>query len=293
VGRPLVLGEVLFDVMPDGTRVLGGAPFNVAWHLKAFGLDPLLMTRVGADEDGDEVLSAMESWGMDVSAVQQDDHHPTGRVQVELDNGEPTFHILSDQAYDYLDSVTAEEVAENERFALLYHGSLIMRSESSRSALDNLVKWVDVPIFVDVNLRDPWWSRDLVVRSAQRARWVKLNESELSLLAGGEPDASAARFRDSCDLEELIVTRGGRGAMVIGRSGTLEASPPGAIEIIDTVGAGDAFSAVAILGIARGWSREAVLERALGFAAEVCTRAGATTTDRSLYRGFGIKGGQK
>ncbi len=101
--RPLIFGEVLFDVMPDGTRVLGGAPFNVAWHLEAFGLRPLMITRVGVDESGDEVLTAMASWGMDTSGVQRDDTYPTGRVEVDLDDGEPTFHILPDQAYDHLD----------------------------------------------------------------------------------------------------------------------------------------------------------------------------------------------
>ena len=111
--RPLIVGEVLFDVMPGGTRVLGGAPFNVAWHLEAFGLRPLLITRVGVDESGDEVLAAMASWGMDTSAVQRDDAHPTGRVQVELEGGEPTFQILPNQAYDHLDRDQALANAPN------------------------------------------------------------------------------------------------------------------------------------------------------------------------------------
>ena len=77
-GRPILIGEVLFDCFPDGSRVLGGAPFNVAWHLQAFGLDPLLISRVGADQAGDEVLAAMESWGMDRTGVQRDEELPTG-----------------------------------------------------------------------------------------------------------------------------------------------------------------------------------------------------------------------
>ena len=102
-GLPIVVGEVLFDEMPDGVRVLGGAPFNVAWHLAAFGLRPLMISRVGADDAGDEVLAAMESWGMDTSGVQRDPVHPTGKVRVELDAGEPTFEILPGQAYDHVD----------------------------------------------------------------------------------------------------------------------------------------------------------------------------------------------
>ena len=168
--RPLIFGEVLFDVMPDGTRVLGGAPFNVAWHLEAFGLRPLMVTRVGRDDSGDEVLEAMESWGMDHSAVQRDDAHPTGQVQVDLQDGEPTFHILADQAYDHIDGDSAVQSAAGNTFSILYHGSLISRGTVSASALDDLEDASGVPVFVDVNLRDPWWNHQEVLASLARAR---------------------------------------------------------------------------------------------------------------------------
>jgi fructokinase len=157
--RPLIVGEVLFDVMPDGTRVLGGAPFNVAWHLEAFGLRPLMLTRVGADQSGDEVLQAMASWGMDTAGVQLDPAHATGSVQVELEDGEPTFRILPDQAYDHLDRDLAVKLATSETCGLMYHGSLISRTGFSRSALDGVKESTGLPVFVDVNLRDPWWQR--------------------------------------------------------------------------------------------------------------------------------------
>jgi fructokinase len=88
-GRPVVVGEVLFDVFPDDDRILGGAPFNVAWHLQAFGLDPLLITRIGDDADGTAVVDAMSSWGMDLSGVQTDAGAPTGEVRVRGERGEP------------------------------------------------------------------------------------------------------------------------------------------------------------------------------------------------------------
>ena len=190
-GRPLVVGEVLFDVMPDGDRVLGGAPFNVAWHLEAFGLRPLMITRVGADDEGDEVLAAMESWGMDTSGVQRDRSHPTGKVKVELEDGEPTFHILADQAYDRLDGESAAGLIEEEDPSLLYHGSLLARGETSASALDRVKETAAVPVFIDVNLRDPWWNHVDVLASVSRARWIKVNEAELGLL-GGAPDPATA-----------------------------------------------------------------------------------------------------
>jgi fructokinase len=277
-GRPLVVGEVLFDVMPDGTRVLGGAPFNVAWHLEAFGLRPLMITRVGADESGEEVLTAMESWGMDTAGVQRDDSHPTGRVQVDLQDGEPTFHILTDQAYDHLDGDRAMQSMAGEGFSLLYHGSLISRAGNSRSALDSLKEGSDIPVFIDVNLRDPWWRRGEVVASVRQARWVKLNEVELGLLAGGSDVEAAKAFRGD---HELVVVDG---------DGACEAAPPGEVQVVDTVGAGDAFSAVFILGLANGWPTVMTLERALEFAAAVCTVPGATVKDRGFYPTFNDQG---
>jgi fructokinase len=289
-GRPLIVGEVLFDVMPDGSRVLGGAPFNVAWHLEAFGARPLMVTRVGADESGDEVLAAMEAWGMDRSGVQRDVTHPTGKVQVELQNGEPVFHILADQAYDHIDADRAMQSTSGVTVNLVYHGSLILREEASRTALGDLKEGSRVPVFIDVNLRDPWWKHDRVAASVARARWLKVNESELGLLSGASDMATVDAFRAENGLDAVIVTRGGRGAVVIDGDGAIEAAPPAEVHVVDTVGAGDAFSAVFILGLLRGWSTDETLERALEFAAAVCTVRGATTMDRGLYERFEKRG---
>jgi fructokinase len=289
-GRPLIVGEVLFDVMPDGTRVLGGAPFNVAWHLEAFGLRPLMVTRVGTDDSGDEVLAAMESWGMDTSGVQRDDGRPTGCVQVDLQDGEPSFQILPNQAYDHLDRARAMELVTGEAYSLLYHGSLISRGDVSRAAVDGLKKESKLPVFVDVNLRDPWWDQEDVVASVRQARWVKLNESELDLLSGGSVDGTAEAFRANHALDVVVVTRGGRGAVVVDDGGTLDATPPAEVDVVDTVGAGDALSAVFILGLTRGWSTEATLKRALDFAAAMCTVPGATVRDHGFYSKFRDEG---
>ena len=289
-GRPLIVGEVLFDVMPDGTRVLGGAPFNVAWHLEAFGLRPLMITRVGCDDSGDEVLAAMETWGMDTSGVQRDNEYPTGRVQVDLENGEPTFHILPDQAYDHIDGDRAARSASGEAFFVLYHGSLISRGKVSSASLDEVINVSGSPVFVDVNLRDPWWNRQDVLALVNGATWVKLNQAELALLAGASGISAAEAFRADHGLEAVIVTRGSRGAVTVDNGGLFEAPAPADVQIVDTVGAGDAFSAVFILGLARGWSTELALGRAVDFAAAVCTVAGATVRDREFYSRFSDEG---
>jgi fructokinase len=288
--RPLVVGEVLFDVMPEGARVLGGAPFNVAWHLQAFGLQPLMITRVGTDESGDKVIASMEAWGMDTSGVQRDSVHPTGVVRVDLEDGEPTFHILPEQAYDYVDGERAAQLIVAGGLSLLYHGSLFSRSEVSRSALDHLKLVSSLPVFMDVNLRDPWWKREHVDASVLGARWVKLNQEELDSLAGGSDTVTADDFRKANGLASVIVTRGGNGAAVVKDAGAFEAAPPANVEVVDTVGAGDAFSAVFILGLAMSWPVELTLERALSFAAAVCTVPGATTADRRFYEVFERQG---
>jgi fructokinase len=238
---------------------------------------------VGNDDSGDEVLASMESWGMDTSGVQRDDSHPTGCVQVDLHDGEPTFHILPNQAYDHIDGDLAVRSAAAGTFSLLYHGSLISRGDVSCAALGGLKKVFGLPVFVDVNLRDPWWDQEDVVASVRQARWIKLNEAELGLLAGASDVAAAEALRSDHGLDAVIVTRGGRGAIVVDAGGTFEAAPPGEIQVVDTVGAGDAFSAVFIFGLTRGWPTDLTLERAVQFAAAVCEVSGATTKYSRLY----------
>src|SRR5574343_1279323 len=103
IQSPLIFGEVLFDHFPDGSRVLGGAPFNVAWHLQAFGLAPCFISRVGHDAEGQEIADLMAGWGMRRDWLQSDAHHATGSVQVSIDDGEPAYEIVKDSAYEFID----------------------------------------------------------------------------------------------------------------------------------------------------------------------------------------------
>lgn len=279
--RPLIFGEVLFDAFPDGSRVLGGAPFNVAWHLRALGLDPLLVSRVGADDAGDEVLRAMHDWQLDASGVQRDPDHPTGRVAVTLEGGQPAYDILPDQAYDHIAAPLAPFPA-----ALVYHGTLALRAQDSRRALDALCADSGAPVFVDVNLRDPWWDAGSVGERLDAARWCKLNEHELTTLAGsGEPVAAARRLIARHDLSQLFVTLGAAGAFASGEDGLLaEATPEAPTAVVDTVGAGDAFAAVLIAGLLGGWPVAVTLRRAQQLASGICGLRGAVPQGTDLYR---------
>lgn len=291
-GRPVVFGEVLFDRFADGSEVLGGAPFNVAWHLAGLGHQPLLITRVGTDELGDRVLEAMSLWGLDPAGVQRDSGRPTGTVEVGFDSGgQPSFDIRAGVAWDAVEPAPALAAVGSAPTALLYHGSLAARSPVTAATLAELRVGLAAPVFLDVNLRPPWWSVETVERLLFGVRWAKLSDDELELLeAGGEVAsrrddlALAARFHGRFALDTLIVTHGGDGALVLGERDTLTGRPPSTgLEVVDTVGAGDAFSAAWIAGLLEGWSRRDTLERALELAALVCGQRGAVIAGRESY----------
>lgn len=289
--RPLIVGEVLFDCFPDGNVVLGGAPFNVAWHLQGFGLNPLMISAVGNDDNGQLVLDAMREWGMDQTGIQVLEKFPTGQVTVSLEDGQPSYEICANQAYDNIATETSLTKLKDEKISLLYHGSLIERTEHSKSLLKNLKDTCSAPVYIDVNLRPPWWKLDAVKNALTNANWVKLNEDELLTIMEVSSDSTTSLFeyaRDFLDefgLELVIVTQGEHGAFCVSSDDMISGSPVEA-NVVDTVGAGDSFSAVTILGLSRGWSLPLVLERALEFAAAICEQQGATTTDRSLYEKY-------
>jgi len=287
----VIYGEVLFDEFPDGNRVMGGAPFNVAWHLQGLGLAPLMISRIGRDESGAAVLAAMKSWGMDVSGIQRDPSHPTGRVQVVMQGGQPQYNIVPYQAYDYIDRAQAEAILVPLAPEILCHGTLALRHNVSCQAFEQLRRKHPVAAFLDINLRSPWWEWSGVREWAGRARWLKLNTDELQILArdAARDDApleeQARRLRRNLDLESLWVTMGSEGAMVTDAGDSMwRESPPPVTHLVDTVGAGDAFSAVVLMGLLHGWSVRVTLQRAVEFAARICEIQGATTTDRELYR---------
>jgi fructokinase len=283
-GRLCLFGEVLFDHFPDGQRVLGGAPFNVAWHLQAFGQDPYFISRVGNDAEGARILSAMAEWGMQTGGVGIDPGLPTGRVEVRFDNGEPSYDIVCPSAFD---AIGIDLMPGDCR--LLYHGSLALREAGSQAALERLRAAGPGMLFVDVNLRPPWWRRAAMQQMLHGAHWVKLNVHELTELgaAGSAGPSAAADFLNAYRLAGLIVTHGADGAELWTASGDrFRAGPDRAIDVVDTVGAGDAFASVIILGLAKGWPPEVMLQRAQAFASGVVGRRGATVNDLDFYRDF-------
>jgi len=282
----VIFGEVLYDCFEDGSRVLGGAPFNVAWNLKALGAHPLLISRIGNDDMGKNILDEMNNWGLSTDGIQIDDSHPTGSVEIQIHDNEPHFDILNSVAYDYIDEACLPYLPLT---GIIYHGSLALRNETSRIALGNLLTQMEARVFIDVNLRPPWWDKNLIQAISHSATWLKLNQHELDMLTDSDTEQHQITelFASANNIKELILTQGESGAMAITPEGELNRVKPKINQnFVDAVGAGDAFSSVILLGKFLSWPTELAMLRAQEFASGVVSLRGATTTDQSFYQSF-------
>lgn len=290
--QPLLFGEVLFDEFADGSKVLGGAPFNVAWHLRGFGLQPLFCSAIGDDAEAQTVLQKMAGWDLDRSALQIDPQHATGRVSVSLQQGQPSFDIVADVAYDHIQNAPLQQLLDSVQPDLVYHGTLAARTAVSAATLQALRK-LSVPLFVDVNLRTPWWQAQQVRQFVTDSDWVKLNDQELMVLSETAATATqtelitlARQFQQQHNISNLIITCGEQGAFLLAGAQLYQSSPVRVEQVQDTVGAGDAFSAVCIYGVLQHWDVADMLQRAAQFAARICQQHGATAEDAQLYNAF-------
>jgi fructokinase len=228
----------------------------------------------------------MIDWGMSVENLQTDPDYPTGTVKVTINKDEPSYEILANQAYDF---IPAQQLNQANPYSVIYHGTLALRNRVSEQALNALKARHTGKVFVDVNLRAPWWHKESVDQWLSKADWVKLNHDELMQLVPPQNTLQEAMslFLAQHHLDVLIVTCGGSGAVALDNAGEfIEVIPAGNSPLVDTVGAGDAFSAVLLLGMQQGWSLSVTMERAQSFASALVTRRGATVQDLSFYQTF-------
>jgi len=280
----LCVGEVLWDALPEGL-FLGGAPFNVACHLRATGATVSMVSRIGADRLGDEVVRRAKRYGVGTELMQVDAELATGFVRVNVgDGGNPTYEILAPSAWDAIEpSETLLSRAAKAR-AIVF-GSLAQRGEVSRRTIQRL--WDSSALMVfDVNLRPPFEDAQIVKRSLQRADVVKLSEDELTRLAGWFDLGASTReamtaLADSFDCSVVCVTRGSKGAALL-HDGAYSEHPGFDVEVRDTVGAGDAFLAVLLAGLLNGSGDEALLRHANLMGAYVVTQFGALPSDQGV-----------
>ena len=284
--RPVIFGEALYDCFPDGQAVLGGAPFNVAWHLQGFGLSPLFISRVGDDPLGHRVREAMHHHGMDTSGLQLDSSHPTGKVTITLSGSSHSFEIMPDQAYDYIGRDALPPMPDN---TLFYHGSLAARAPVSAQTLAFLSTRYASKRLVDVNLRSPWWQRQQVLEMLNNVWLAKLNDEELRQLVP-DADDDTSRMQQLINNEKLqllLLTRGAAGAELLTADGdSFRVAPDPVTNVVDTVGAGDAFTSVLILAVLQGWPWQQALERSQAFASAIVGRRGAIVEEPGFYQPF-------
>jgi fructokinase len=274
------LGEILWDVFPEG-RKMGGAPANFAFYAKSLGENGIIVSRVGKDRDGDEILSRLRSAGLDTQYISRDKTHPTGTVTVSSDpRGLPGFTIYEEMAWDYLEINGGLEALAAGADAVCY-GSLGQRSPVSRKTILRFLEGTrrDCLRIFDLNLRPPHFTSESIVNLLKRSRILKLNEEEIQSasrllgISGSESEVAAALL-SAYPLELIILTRGERGSLIFSHNETVE-SPAARVEVADTVGAGDAFTAVVAVGLLRKRSLQHINTVANQVAAFVCAQRGA------------------
>lgn len=274
--RLVGVGELLWDELPSG-RMAGGAPANFAHHAGQLGADARLVSRVGTDPAGDEILKVLAAHGLNTECVERDPTAPTGRVTVA---GEPPKYTIHEGvAWDRIEGteLTRRVVATADAVCF---GGLAQRAEPSRTTIRELLRGVKpgcLRVF-DVNRREPFYSKPLLEESFPLADVLKVNDGELVHLIGlfGLPIAEreamadlAARFR----FQAVACTRGDRGSAIL-RGGEWSEVPAVPTRVVDTIGAGDAFTAAMTLGLLAGWPLGVVNRRAADVAAFVCSQRG-------------------
>ncbi len=275
------LGEVLWDVLPDRT-CLGGAPANFAYVTTLMGDQGIVASRVGEDSQGLEALRRMEELGLNIDHVQTDPQHPTGTVKVDLDGkGQARFEIAHPVAWDSLEWTRDwQDLAET--VDAVCFGSLAQRSEESRTTVRRFLKATSpgaVKIF-DVNLRQSYFSPEVLSESMRLADIVKLNDEELPKIMGlhGFPYkdelSSAQRLVGAFDLKLVCITRGGRGSLLV-RGRDSSEHPGFQVRVADTVGSGDAFTAGLVHEYLQGASLALMNEVANLVGAWVASEVGA------------------
>jgi len=287
-----IFGEVLVDVFPD-QNVLGGAPYNVARHLQAFGVHAEIISRIGMDSLGEALMDEIMGLGLETQGIQFDTEYPTGQVKVHLQGGTHQFEILPDQAYDHINMAITQETMLTMQADIAYFGTLALRNIESRLAAEQFLTSAHCLKFLDLNLRAPWYTKEIIEFALTQADIVKMNDDELTTIASyfewiGSPEQQARALQQQFKLQQIIITCGAKGSWLLNaHSQIVEPSNlANPIDVIDTVGAGDAYAAVFLLGTLYGWDMPTIIDRATIFAGAMCGVRGACAPTINFYQPF-------
>ena len=275
------IGEVLWDLLPAGPQ-LGGAPANFAYHAHALGAHACVVTRVGKDNLGSNILRRFEEQGIADGTVQVDEINPTGTVTVALsDKGIPNYIIHENVAWDRL-AVTPMALKIIRGADAICFGSLAQRGGISRAAIQSLVAAAPARALrvFDINLRQNYFSREVIEQSLRLANVLKLNDGELPILADmftliGSTQQQIEQLAQKFSLGSVALTRGPAGSLLF-KAGQWSDCPSVPIKIVDTVGAGDAFTAALVLGLLQKMELDEMNTLADEVARYVCSCVGAT-----------------
>jgi fructokinase len=284
--RPSVvaIGEVLWDLFPTGPR-FGGAPANFVCSVAELAgdrIDVSMVSGVGRDELGTKAIESLRAHGVDASHVVAVEK-ATGQVKVALDaKGQPTYEIATDVAWDHIPWSDALQQLASLADAVCF-GTLAQRSNASRETVLQFVRATHDGCLrvLDINLRQRFWSKDVVVESLELANVLKLNDAELPVLAdmlgfSGTTDDVLRQLTEEFPLELVALTRGAEGSLLLSVSGERSDLPGEPITVSDTVGAGDAFTAALVVGLLNGLPLATINAWGNRVAAFVASQSGAT-----------------
>lgn len=273
----ICFGEILWDLLPDGAQP-GGAPMNVAYHLNQLGISAGVLSKKGNDTDGERLIRFLEAHRVNTSLIQTDNVHPTGKVLATPGKDhEMQYDIVFPVAWDFIDVAgdAPEQVAAAELFIF---GSLAARNEHSRNTLFTLLSRATTKI-MDINLRPPHFTKEVIEALLNEATVLKLNEQELGLLSGwyafsGSMQEQAGALGERFSIRDIMITRGADGAAYY-TDGRFYEHPGIKVAVVDTVGSGDAFLAGFLSQLKKGSSPEAALDFACRLGSFIATQQGA------------------
>lgn len=280
--RPLIvgIGEILWDMFPGGKEI-GGTVANFAYHAGGLGADAIVVSCVGDDELGREMLEQFEAVGLGTDFISIDPEHPTGTVDIEVrSDGEPSYTIRTGVAWDFAAGKNTSSLAASADVACF--GSLAQRNPVSRATIRNFLSATRESCLrvCDINFRQNFFSLEVVTRSLEHANVLKVNDEELPVVADlleleGDDDVLLRQLAERFDLRLVALTSGERGSLLY--SGGEFSSHPGVpVDVVDTVGAGDAFTAALAMALLAGDQLETINAKANSLAAYVCSKKGGT-----------------
>ena len=271
-------GEVLWDIFPTKTKP-GGAPMNVAYHLRKFGIDSRMISRVGNDDLGNKLLKLLSEWNIPTENCQIDNTYETGKVIATVKPGnEMSYLIHSPVAWDYISPEVENTRLVSEADAFVF-GSLVTRNETSRETLYQLIEKAKYNVF-DVNLRQPHYSPEIIKHLLNKCNLLKLNESELELIISWfstqilEEKASIKFIQNEFNIDEIIVTKGGEGASYYTKSESHN-FPAFKVTVKDTCGSGDSFLAAFLAKKLENKSPNTIMKYATALGGFVASQEGA------------------